>query len=182
MKMIVGLGNPGKKYDKTRHNVGFDAVDVLAESLGVRIDKKEGRSLTASTFYQGQKLLLAKPQTFMNSSGEAVWELIRYYGDSLEDFLIIYDDLDLPVGQMRFRRKGSGGGHNGIKSIIHMLHSQEFDRLKIGIDRRGDVISHVLSPFSREDRQTIDESLMEAKDAVLYWAQEGIGPAMNQFN
>lgn len=182
MKMIVGLGNPGKKYDKTRHNVGFDLVDVIADHLGVRVEKKEGRSLTATAFYEGQKLLLVKPQTFMNLSGEAVWELIRYYGDSLEDFLIIYDDLDLPVGQVRLRQKGSAGGHNGIKSIIKMLNSQDFDRLKIGIDRRGDTIRHVLSPFGSEDRKVIEEALLEARDASLFWALEGIGPAMNKFN
>lgn len=182
MKMIVGLGNPGKKYNKTRHNVGFDLIDVLACEFGATVDKKEGRSLTATVFYEGQKLLLVKPQTFMNLSGEAVWELIRYYGDNLDDFIILYDDLDLPVGQIRFRQKGSAGGHNGMKSIIKMLNSQDFDRLKIGIDRRGDVVSHVLSTFSSEDRKVIDESLETAKDAVLCWAVEGIGVAMNQYN
>lgn len=182
MKMIVGLGNPGKEYEGTRHNVGFMAVDALAQLWHIEMVKKERKALTGSGFVNGEKMLLVKPQTFMNKSGEAVWALIDYYADQLDDFLIIYDDMDMPNGQIRFKKQGSSGGHNGIKSIIDHLNSKTFDRLKIGIGKKSQVIHHVLSPFSKQEREEIDEAMITAMSACAAWQQEGIDVAMNRFN
>lgn len=182
MKMIVGLGNPGKKYDGTRHNVGFMAIDALADAWGLVVDKKEKNALTGRGVHNGEKVLLVKPQTFMNLSGDAVWQLIDYYADQLDDFLIIYDDMDLPVAQVRFKRRGSSGGHNGIKSIIQCINSKEFDRLKIGIGKKDNVIGHVLSPFSKQERAAIDEALITLVQACDLWLDVGIDRAMNEYN
>lgn len=182
MKLIIGLGNPGRKYEGTRHNVGFDVVDRLAQQLDTSVSKKECQALTGTAMYHGEKILLAKPQTYMNKSGDAVWALISYYEDRVEDFLIIHDDMDLPVGALRLKQKGRSGGHNGLKSIIQHLNSEEFDRLKIGIGRQENVVSHVLSAFSREDRKCLEGVLDHAADACLYWLDNGITATMNRYN
>lgn len=182
MKLIVGLGNPGKKYEGTRHNVGFHVIDRMAAQLDAAVTKKECQAFTGTVPYRGDKILLAKPQTFMNKSGDAVWALLSYYEDQLDDFLIIHDDLDLQVGSMRFKQKGSSGGHNGLKSIIQHLNSTDFDRLKIGIGRQENVINHVLTPFSKEEGKHLDEVLNKACDAALFWTKEGIINAMNRYN
>ena len=183
MKLIIGLGNPGKKYENTRHNVGFRVIDALAKEMGSNTWKSEHQALTAQGMLDGQKVLLVKPQTFMNLSGDAVWALLRYYSDRIEDFLVVYDDLDLSVGALRFRQKGSSGGHNGIKSIIGRLHSEEFDRLKIGIGRpHFNTVDHVLAPFSKEDAPKIEMAIKEAVDACSYWLSHGIIESMNRFN
>lgn len=182
MKMIVGLGNPGKEYEGTRHNVGFMTIDALAKLWHIDVSKKEKQALTGSGFVDGEKILLVKPQTFMNRSGDAVWALIDYYADQLDDFLIIYDDMDMPNGQLRFKKQGSSGGHNGIKSIIAYLDSKTFDRLKIGIGKRSQVIAHVLSPFSKQEREEIDDAIITATAACELWLKEGIDVAMNRFN
>lgn len=182
MKMIVGLGNPGKKYEGTRHNVGFMAIDALSRAWGIDVSKKEKNALTGSGIVNGEKILLVKPLTFMNLSGDAVWQLIDYYADQLDDFLVIYDDMDMPVARVRFKRQGSSGGHNGIKSIISRINSKEFDRLKIGIGKKENVISHVLSPFSKQDQAAIDEALETAVEACTRWLEAGIDRAMNEFN
>lgn len=182
MKLIVGLGNPGSKYDGTKHNVGFDLVDLLAKRFNIEVAKKECQALTGIFYEAGEKVLLAKPQTFMNLSGNAVNELLHFYGDQIDDFLIIHDDLDLPVGHIRFKQKGSAGGHNGLKSIISHLNSNEFDRLKIGIDRKEPVINYVLTPFGKADRKLIDEAIAQGEEACLYWVKQGIYATMNQYN
>ncbi len=182
MKMIVGLGNPGKKYEGTRHNVGFMVIDRLAEEWRIDVTKKEKQSLTGTGFVGREKVLLVKPQTFMNNSGQAVWALIDYYADQLDDFLIVYDDMDLPNGQLRFKQKGSSGGHNGVRSIIDHINSKQFDRLKIGIGKKEQVIAHVLSPFSKQEREEITDAVGISVDACLCWLEHGVVEAMNRYN
>ena len=154
-KLVVGLGNPGSKYHETRHNVGFMAIDLMAKELGLTFsEEKTFKAEVASTFLNGEKVYFVKPTTFMNLSGLAVRALLAYYNIPIEDFIVIYDDLDMEVGKLRFRQKGSAGGHNGIKSIIAETGTQEFDRIKIGIGRpqKGmTVVNHVLGKFSEDD-------------------------------
>jgi len=180
--MIVGLGNPGRAYAHTRHNVGFDILDIFAKRRNVRILGRQGRALTGSFELCGEQILLVKPQTFMNDSGQAIGELARRHKLSPDDVLVIYDDLDLPLGKIRVRMRGSSGGHKGMKSIIAHLHSEDFLRIRIGIGRGGDAIDHVLSRFNRKDRATIDVTLQQAADALDMILEEGIDAAMNRFN
>ncbi|MCL6454551.1 MAG: aminoacyl-tRNA hydrolase [Alicyclobacillus sp.] len=187
MKLIVGLGNPGLKYHHTRHNVGFDAVDAAAVKLGTTVDKLRFRALVGEERLGGEKILLAKPQTFMNLSGESVREMVSYYREvqPAEDLILIYDDMDFPVGDMRLRTQGSAGGHNGVKSVIAALGSQTFARIRIGIGRPAPemtVIDHVLSRFSSLDRPRIDEVVDRAAEAALFAVQHGFTLAMNRFN
>lgn len=183
MKMIVGLGNPGKEYIHTKHNVGFMVIDAIADEWNVTVEKKQCQALTQTTIWNGQKILLVKPQTFMNLSGQAVIELLNYYKDHVEDILVIHDDLDLPPGQLRFKQGGGAGGHNGIKNIIAHLNSNEFDRLKIGIGRaKYDTKDYVLTPFTGDDKKAIEEAVTDSIGAVKTWLEEGIAPAMNRYN
>lgn len=184
MYLIVGLGNPGNEYKDTKHNAGFWIVDKIAEELNVKVEKKQAKSLVQSAIWEGKKILLAKPQTFMNLSGEAVRELVNYY-DNIDNLLIIYDDLDLSVGQLRFKRNGSAGGHNGIKSIIQHLNSTDFERLKIGIGRPRDqrpVRDYVLKPFSKDEKNILEDSIKKAVEGVKLWMTDGISEAMNVIN
>ncbi|MFZ7104732.1 MAG: aminoacyl-tRNA hydrolase [Peptococcaceae bacterium] len=182
--MIVGLGNPGRKYAKTRHNVGFEVIDKIAGQLNIKVDKKQGQSLVQTGFWEGKKILLVKPQTYMNLSGQAVYELINFYQDQIKDFIIIHDDLDLPVGRLRFKTDGGSGGHNGIKSIVQHLHSQEFDRLKLGIGRAQfqDVKDYVLTAFSKDEEKDIMEGVAASVEGIETWLTEGMEKAMNIFN
>ena len=187
VKMIVGLGNPGSKYHETRHNVGFMLVDMLAKRENVSFTHdKIFQADIASTFIDGQKIFLVKPTTFMNESGKAVHALLAYYGLDERDLLVAYDDLDMVVGKIRFRQKGSAGGHNGIKSLIAHLKTQEFDRIKIGIGRPKPgmtVVNHVLSKFDTEDRIEIDKTLDKLDSAVNYYLQEkDLEKVMRKFN
>ncbi len=183
MKMIVGLGNPGKKYENTKHNVGFMVIDHLSKVFSIDVNKNECQALTGKGRIHGEQVLLVKPQTFMNNSGQAVGELIRYY-DTINDLIIIYDDLDLSIGKVRFKQKGSAGGHNGIKSIIAHLNSNEFDRLKIGIghDLNQDTVGHVLSPFYGDAKKIIEETILHSDEMCQFWLENGILSAMNRFN
>ena len=183
MHMIVGLGNPGDKYTHTKHNVGFWVIDALAEEMGVLVEKKQCQALCGTGFWQGKKVLLVKPQTFMNLSGQAVMALLHYYNDQIDDLLIIHDDLDLEPGMLRFKQNGSSGGHNGIKSIAQHLNSNEFDRLKLGIGKaRGDTAGYVLAPFAQTDKVLVEEAVAKAKEAVACYLTEGINVAMNRYN
>ena len=187
VKMIVGLGNPGSKYHETRHNVGFMLVDMLAKRENVSFTHdKIFQADIASTFIDSQKIYLVKPTTFMNESGKAVHALLAYYGLDERDLLVVYDDLDMVVGKIRFRQKGSAGGHNGIKSLIAHLKTQEFDRIKIGIGRPKPgmtVVNHVLSKFDTEDRIEIDKTLDKLDSAVNYYLQEkDLEKVMRKFN
>jgi len=183
MYVIVGLGNPGKKYENTKHNVGFWVIDALSDKMGISLDKKSLSSHHGTGTYQGRKVLLAKPQTYMNLSGEAVIQIINYY-DNLEGLLIIHDDLDLAEGALRFKEGGGLAGHNGLKSIAQHLHSNDFDRLRIGIGRpeQQKVVNYVLEPFSKEKKELLDTAIKESVPAIETWLDDGIQKAMNQFN
>lgn len=175
VKMIVGLGNPGSKYNDTKHNIGFMAVDKIVKDLDVNFtEDKNFKAEIGSDFINGEKIYFIKPTTFMNNSGIAVKALLTYYNISIKDMIIIYDDLDMEVGKIRFRQKGSAGGHNGIKSIIAHLGTQEFDRIKVGIGRpngRMTVINHVLGKFDKNDEIMILNTLDKVDNAVNYYLQ-----------
>ena len=186
MKLIVGLGNPTPKYEQTRHNVGFDVIDILCHEIGVKPDfREEYHSLILNGQLESQEIILAKPQTFMNSSGTAVSAIVSNYNIPLEDMIVIYDDLNLELGLIRIRRGGSAGGHKGVKSIIESLGSEAFPRIRIGIGQppQGtEAIDFVLSRFSPEEREVIDEAEKLAIEAIKVIIFEGIENAMNKFN
>ncbi|MFZ5945276.1 MAG: aminoacyl-tRNA hydrolase [Bacillota bacterium] len=182
--MIVGLGNPGQKYEKTRHNVGFWTIDRIAFKLDIKVDKKLGQSLVQTGVWQGKQILLVKPQTYMNLSGQACIQLLNFYQDRIKDLIVIHDDLDLPVGQLRFKKDGGTGGHNGLKSIAQHLNSHEFNRLKIGIGRPrfAEVSDYVLTAFLPEEKKAIEDAVDEAVEGIEAWIKEGIDQTMNIFN
>ena len=169
MYIIAGLGNPTREYEKTRHNVGFDTIDVLADRLNTSVDEKKFKGLYGKGIIAGEKVILLKPQTFMNLSGESVREAADFYKVDPEHIIVIYDDISLDVGQLRIRKKGSAGGHNGIKNIIAHLGTQEFPRIKMGVgDKppRMDLADYVLSRFSKEDREKMEQAFKDAAEAV----------------
>jgi len=183
--VIVGLGNPGAKYENTRHNVGFDTVEFLSKRHDIRLGKLKHKALIGDGEIGGRKVILAKPQTFMNLSGESVREIVEWYKIPVKNIIIIYDDIDLPVGKLRLRPKGSAGTHNGMRSVIYQLQSEEFPRIRIGIDKPPegwDLISYVLSRFSADERKKIDEAVEKAADAVETILKSGIDSAMNKYN
>ena len=182
----MGLGNPGSEYAKTRHNCGFRAIDLLASKLGCKIDKKKFQGLYGQVQRDGKKIFLLKPLTYMNLSGGSVLQLSAYFGISPQRIIIIFDDISLPLGALRIRANGSAGGHNGIKSIISELGSQEFPRIKIGVGERAapeqDLAEWVLSPFSAEEERILSTSLEDASKAALSIVDTGVSTAANQFN
>lgn len=186
MFIIVGLGNPDKQYEGTRHNVGFDVIDAIAEKYNISMDTKKHRAYVGKGIIDGFKVILAKPQTYMNLSGESVWSLVDFYKIVPEDeLLIIYDDVSLDVGQLRIRKKGSAGGHNGIKSIIAHLGSSEFPRIKVGVGEKPkeyDLADYVLGKFSKADREIMEEGYQNAVKAASLIVQGEIDQAMNEFN
>jgi len=185
MKIFVGLGNPGAEYAKTKHNVGFMLADKLAEKLASDNWREKFNALVAETFFNGEKILIVKPQTFMNLSGEAVAPIANFYKICAEDLIVAHDDMDLPLGKIRLRPKGSGGGHHGIESIIKNLGEQNFPRVRIGVGRppqNWTVNHHVLSPFNQDDAEIISKTVAELVPAVLCIFSEGINNAMNKFN
>lgn len=184
--LIVGLGNPGDNYAKTRHNVGFRAVDALAKRLGVKADRAKFRGLYGQTVYEGQKLILLKPQTFMNNSGQSVMDAARFYKLPPERIIVIFDDISLDVGRLRVRADGSAGGHNGIKSIIGGLNSQSFPRVKIGVGAKPhpdyELADWVLSNFSASEEKTLGPAIERAAEAALAVLTDGVPAAANRFN
>ena len=183
MKLIVGIGNPGRRYAHTRHNVGFDVIDRLAKTHHIRVLRRACRSLIGQGEIAGEPTTLAKPQTYVNLSGEAVYELARKLDIADQDILVIYDDANLPTGRLRIRPRGSSGGHKGMKSIIDRLHTQEFPRIRVGIGAmRGDAVGYVLSRFSRADRAVVSSAIQAAAEAVEAILREGIEAAMNIYN
>ena len=184
--LIVGLGNPGQKYEHTRHNMGFLTVDLLAEQLNVKLNKVKFKSAYNIVRFGGQKCLVMKPQTYMNLSGESIRSLVEYYKiDPEEELLVIYDDISLEVGQLRIRRKGSAGGHNGIKNIIANLGSSVFPRIKVGVGEKPkgyDLADYVLGKFSKEDRVLMEEGYDLACEASALIMQGAIDQAMNEYN
>lgn len=172
MKLIIGLGNPGSKYRATKHNIGFVTLDEIAHQQGISFNKHQFESDLAEFFYEGEKIILAKPQTFMNESGRSIGPLMDYYGIDVSDVVVIYDDLDLPIGRIRLRQQGSAGGHNGIKSLIAHLGTKAFNRIRIGIDRpkpSETVVSYVLSTFPKTTHEDMLSAVHLASDAVMYW-------------
>ncbi|MCH5251431.1 MAG: aminoacyl-tRNA hydrolase [Lachnospiraceae bacterium] len=184
MYLIVGLGNPGVEYAATRHNIGFDMITYLCDKYGISLRSREHKALVGKGVIDGWKVMLAQPQTFMNLSGESVRALADYYKIDLDEIIIIYDDISLEVGQIRVRKKGSAGGHNGIKNIISHLGTQEFARIKIGVGGpgRGDLVKHVLGRFSREEDGMFRDIFSLAEEAVLAIMEEGVESAMNRVN
>ncbi len=184
--LIVGLGNPGKEYERTRHNIGFRCVDLLAEKLGCRIDKGKFQGLYGQTSYKGNKLLLLKPQTFMNLSGRSVLQLSAYFHVPPQRIIVLFDDISLEPGRLRVRPNGSAGGHNGIKSIIGELGSQEFPRVKIGVGAKPhpdfDLADWVLSTFSANEEKSLSVSLENGAMAALTIVEDSVSAAANRFN
>ena len=184
--LIVGLGNPGKQYERTRHNAGFRAIDILAQTLGCKIDKGKFQGLYGQTNYQGKKLYMLKPQTFMNLSGRSVLQMSAYYSIPPQRIIILFDDISLEPGRLRIRADGSAGGHNGIKSIICELGSQEFPRVKIGVGAKPheaqDLADWVLSTFSASEEKALSTALPYAADAALCIVDRGVPEAANRFN
>lgn len=185
MKLIVGLGNPGYEYHLTPHNLGFMAVDRLAQECGVEISRREAQALVAPATLEQEDVLLAKPQTFMNLSGLAVAKLLAKYELEPADLLVLVDDVNLPLGTLRIRRRGSAGGHKGLMSIIGALQADEFVRLRLGVGSVGpleEVTAYVLAPFSSADLEKVAEMLDRAHEAVRAILKEGVAKAMNRFN
>mgnify|MGYP000681002036 CR=1 FL=1 len=183
-RLVIGLGNPGRKYAGNRHNVGFQCLDRLAAAWGLSFSRRKHKALLAEGEIAGLKVILAKPQTFMNLSGQAVERLAHFYRLPPENILVIYDDLDLPLGKIRLRPKGGSGGHKGMKSIIEHLGTQNFPRLRVGIGRptHGDPVDYVLSDFAPDQRITMEEVYGRVISAVELWLKEGIEAAMNKHN
>lgn len=192
MKLIVGLGNPGRGYANNRHNAGFICLNHFAKTQGIRFDKKQGKARIGIGEVAGDKVVLARPQTFMNLSGESVNRLVQIFAIDLDDLLVIHDDLDLPLGKIRIRRGGSGG-HKGVESVISFLGSQDFLRLRVGIGRPtaaegateisdADIIAYVLSDFTPEQKQIITMVVPRVSEAILCFLTEGLTSAMNKYN
>lgn len=184
--LIVGLGNPGDNYAKTRHNAGFRALDILGKKLGIKIDRAKYRGLYGQGIYKGQKLILLKPQTFMNLSGLSVMDAARFYKLPPERIIVLFDDISLDVGRLRIRGDGSAGGHNGIKSMIGALNSQSFPRVKIGVGAKPhpdyELADWVLSPFRPEEEKLLEPALERAAEAALELLENGVYQAANRFN
>ncbi len=184
MIVIVGLGNPGRQYEQTRHNVGFTTLDLLAQRHGIKVNKIKHKALVGEGSLSGQKVLLVKPQTYMNLSGESIREILAYYKIPAENLMVIYDDVDTPFGGIRIRKQGSAGTHNGMKSIIYQIQDQDFPRIRIGIGAQEnmDMASFVLSGFNKDEKGKIEEAITLAADAVETIISSGIDIAMNKYN
>lgn len=186
MYIIVGLGNPGKEYNNTRHNIGFDVIDRLAEQEGISVLEKKHKAIIGKGYVGGEKCILAKPQTYMNLSGESVRELIDYYkADEKTELIVISDDISLGVGGLRIRKAGSAGGHNGLKNIIAHLKHDTFIRVKMGVGEKPkgyDLADYVLGHFTGQERKVMDEAAERAADAIRTIISDGPDKAMNQFN
>lgn len=185
LHVIVGLGNPGTRYDNTRHNVGFDALDLLATKHNISVSKLKFKALYGEGTIEGQRVLLVKPQTFMNLSGESVRDIVDWYKIPMSRLVVIYDDVDLAPGKVRVRPKGSAGTHNGMRNIIYLLQKDDFPRVRIGIGRapaNWDLADYVLSKYSAEDRKTANEGITKAAEAVAELIKADVESAMNKYN
>lgn len=184
--IIVGLGNPGKDYKNTRHNIGFDVIDVIADKANISVMEKKHKALVGKGVFAGQKVILAKPQTYMNLSGESVRSLLDYYKvDETEELIVISDDISLPPGQIRIRKKGSAGGHNGLKNIIDHLGHDSFHRIKMGVGEKPkgyDLADYVLGHFDKVDRVIMDDAALDAMAAIKMIMTQGADAAMNHYN
>ncbi|WP_143317546.1 aminoacyl-tRNA hydrolase [Clostridium sp. HBUAS56017] len=183
MFLIVGLGNPGREYENTRHNIGFDAIDAIAKKYNIEVNRIKFKGVCGEGFIGGKKVILLKPSTYMNLSGESVREVMDFYKLSEEEVLVVYDDISLEVGRLRIREKGSAGGHNGIKSLISHMGTDVFSRIKIGVGQpEGNLVNHVLGNFSKEDRKYLEEVLDVVVSAAGVILNDDTKEAMNKFN
>ncbi|MBM4039355.1 MAG: aminoacyl-tRNA hydrolase [Planctomycetes bacterium] len=182
MKIVVGIGNPGKRYERTRHNLGFEVVDRLAAEQGIEVSRRRFDARVGEGQLEGSQVLLVKPQTYVNLSGSAVAPLLRWHRSSTEDLLVVCDDLNLEPGKLRLRRRGSSGGHNGLQSLIECLGTEEFARLRIGIGRGDDAVAHVLGGFGPGEREAMCDAVDAAAKAVRLWLRLGVEAAMNEVN
>ena len=185
MKLIVGLGNPGPAYQGTRHNLGFRAIDRLAEKFGSGFNREKHKGLVAEIRCAGKKVMLLKPLTFMNLSGDSVALAARNNTEVPEDILVIYDEVELPLGRLRIRKKGSAGSHNGMKSVLQRLGTLDIPRLRLGVDgetRRGDLATYILGKFAPAEREPVEEMISVAAEAAVRCIEAGVDAAMNEFN
>lgn len=184
MFIIVGLGNPGKKYENTKHNIGFITLDYLAEKNNININKIKHKALVGEGIVSGHKVILVKPQTYMNLSGNSVREVMEYYKADIEKLIVIYDDVDIPMGRLRIRKKGSAGTHNGMKSIIYDLQEDGFPRVRIGIgkDRKMPLAGYVLGGFAKEEKDLMKSAVERAAEAIECMLEKGIDIAMGEYN
>lgn len=185
MKIVVGLGNPGSKYAGTRHNVGFSVIDELAERYAIKVETKKHKALIGKGVYEGEQVILAMPQTYMNLSGESVREIMNFYKCTADDLIVVYDDIDLAVGRLRVRERGSAGGHNGMKNIIQQIGSQDFVRVRVGIGSRPaqmELADYVLSRFGKNELESIRQSCAYACDAISMIITDTAVSAMNKYN
>jgi len=183
--IIIGLGNPGKEYEYTRHNTGFITIDKLASKYNIEISKAKHKALIGTGVIEGEKVVLVKPQTYMNLSGEAAREVLDFYKEDVKNVIAIFDDVDLPIGNIRVKERGSAGTHNGVKSLVKELGSEEFKRVKVGIgntEAKGDLINYVLGRFSSEELLEMENSTNRAVEAVITLIRDGIVKAMNDYN
>ena len=185
MYLIIGLGNPEEEYSQTRHNMGFNTINKLAQKYSIEINKNKFQGLCENAIIEWQKVVLIKPQTYMNLSGNCVKEFVDFYKVESENVLVIYDDMDIEPGQIKIRKKGSAGGHNGMKSIIQMIGTEEFPRIRVGIGRpehNGDEINYVIGAIPEDEIPKLEEGTEKAKEAVIEILRNGIDSAMNKFN
>ncbi|MDY6227439.1 MULTISPECIES: aminoacyl-tRNA hydrolase [unclassified Clostridium] len=183
MFLIVGLGNPGREYDGTRHNIGFEAIDYISSKNNIDINKSKFKGMFGEGFIKGQKVILLKPTTYMNLSGESIREVINFYKIDNNKIIVIYDDISLEIGKLRIREKGSAGGHNGIKSIIANMGTDVFPRIKIGVGQpKGDLVSHVLGRFNKDEEEDLKEVIEASNKATEIIIQYGAKQAMNELN
>ncbi len=185
MIVIAGLGNPGSKYENTRHNAGFLTIDLLSKKYGIKVDRLKHKALTGDGLINGERVLLVKPQTFMNLSGESIRDILQWYKVPAENLIVIYDDVDLPAGALRIRARGSSGTHNGMKSVIYQLQSDDFPRIRIGIGRAPEgweLADYVLGRFGADEAPAVAKCIERAAEAAALIVSEGVAPAMNKYN
>ena len=183
MILIVGLGNPGKQYEQTRHNIGFDVIDYMANKYNIDVNREKFKGICGEGFIENKKVILLKPLTYMNLSGESIRELANFYKLEDDEIIVVYDDISLDIGRLRIREKGSAGGHNGIKSIIQNLGGDKFPRVKVGVGQPKDnVVNHGLGKFSKEDREHIEKVIPVVSDAIVEIVKNDAKESMNKFN
>ena len=183
MILIVGLGNPGKQYEQTRHNIGFDVIDYIANKYNIDVNREKFKGICGEGFIENKKVILLKPLTYMNLSGESIRELANFYKLEDDEIIVVYDDISLDIGRLRIREKGSAGGHNGIKSIIQNLGGDKFPRVKVGVGQPKDnLVNHVLGKFSKEDREHIEKVIPVVSDAIVEIVKNDAKESMNKFN
>ena len=184
MRLFVGLGNPGLKYENTRHNAGFMVIDALLDKLGLRLDQSAFKAEYTTFRHKGEKIIILKPMTYMNLSGESVLACLKYYKLTSEDLIVVHDDLDLPVGKLRLRTRGSSGGQKGMGNIIDLLHTSDIKRIRIGIGKDPNIptVDYVLGKFSKEERPVFDKGRDLARDALLSYLDEDFSKIMNTYN